>query len=436
MRPTKTRLTGGRRGPRTWVAAITSGLAAAALLVPATASMTLVPASTAEAAAPTTLTLSWVSFSTTWRRVWGWSIDKSGPSEVLLSPGEPYNIPYKVTVEGTKTDPTSGDAVARLNSANVRIQNNTGTTATITGVSFVADPAVPALVVDYCGTSGYPTHEPVPTPDAPKVLPSGSTWFCHGTVGSGIVPGPLTPHQVTATVTTTGTPPGGSATGTATWATTPTQQWYDDIRVSDTIGGVTTQLGEADAQTATSKTFEFLGPVVKYDTKGTYSVEDVAGFLSFGDVAESNPKPITGTDSHSVRVVVFGCTLTQGYWKTHADPSLGEKYDANWANLPGGQNTPFLNSGWSYIEVLNTPPKGGNAYFILAHQYIAAELNGLDDAGMPQAVLDDVNAAKTLLTAAGASRSIDAASRADAQALAKALESYNMGQRGPAHCTE
>jgi hypothetical protein len=56
--------------------------------------------------------------------------------------------------------------------------------------------------------------------------------------------------------------------------------------------------------------------------------------------------------------------LTQGYWKNHPEVwACEEKFDN------------FFKSGDCYLGVLKTPPKG-NAYYILAHQYIAAYLNG------------------------------------------------------------
>jgi hypothetical protein len=42
-----------------------------------------------------------------------------------------------------------------------------------------------------------------------------------------------------------------------------------------------------------------------------------------------------------------------------------------------GLNPMIFSSGKSWLEVLKTPPKG-NAYYILAHQYIAAKLNILN----------------------------------------------------------
>jgi hypothetical protein len=46
--------------------------------------------------------------------------------------------------------------------------------------------------------------------------------------------------------------------------------------------------------------------------------------------------------------------------------------------LLGGQAW-FFETGLTWSQVLDTEPKGGNAYFILAHQYIAAYLNSIKD---------------------------------------------------------
>lgn len=132
-----------------------------------------------------------------------------------------------------------------------------------------------------------------------------------------------------------------------------------------------------------------------------------------------------------------GCTLTQGYWKTHS--SYGPApYDSTWAMLIEGADTSFFGTGLSYYEVLNTPPKGGNAYYILAHQYIAAELNQLSGATIPPEVLDAFNEATSLLGSYGGTQSIPkrSADRFLAVGLADSLGEYNAGLVGPGHCPE
>jgi len=83
-----------------------------------------------------------------------------------------------------------------------------------------------------------------------------------------------------------------------------------------------------------------------------------------------------------------GCTLTLGYWKTHANPNK-KQYDETW-NAIGGPGELFFDTGKSYIEILKSNPGGksgssGNGYIILAHQYIAAYLNGIynNDGSIP-----------------------------------------------------
>jgi len=58
--------------------------------------------------------------------------------------------------------------------------------------------------------------------------------------------------------------------------------------------------------------------------------------------------------------------LTQGYWKNHPE---------DWPYLEKFDYDNFYKSGDCYMEVLKTTTKG-NAYYILAHQFIAARLNG------------------------------------------------------------
>jgi hypothetical protein len=67
-----------------------------------------------------------------------------------------------------------------------------------------------------------------------------------------------------------------------------------------------------------------------------------------------------------------GCTYSSGYWKSHAD--LFKHYDTTW-DLTGGPQVSFFNANLGWLQVLTGKPEGGNAYYILARQYIAAKLN-------------------------------------------------------------
>ena len=130
-----------------------------------------------------------------------------------------------------------------------------------------------------------------------------------------------------------------------------------------------------------------------------------------------------------------GCTLTPGYWKTHSKYGPAS-YDDTWAEiLELGEDTDFFGSDQSYYDVLWTPPKKGNAYYILAHAYIAAELNSLNGADL-SAVQADFNQATVLFDAndpwdvVGLNRE----ERTEWIDLADILDDYNNGITGPGHC--
>jgi len=130
-----------------------------------------------------------------------------------------------------------------------------------------------------------------------------------------------------------------------------------------------------------------------------------------------------------------GCTLTPGYWKTHSIYGPARWPDDTWDQLSDGPNTLFFSSGQTWYQVLWTPPSGGNAYYILAHAYIAAKLNVLNGAD-PTAISDTLAHAETLLSANTPDTKLSRQTRADFIATAGVLDQYNNGYIGPGHCDE
>jgi len=140
-----------------------------------------------------------------------------------------------------------------------------------------------------------------------------------------------------------------------------------------------------------------------------------------------------------------GCSLTQGYWKTHSLYGPAAHPDETWLLVNGattggsfgvGPDSEFFDSGMTWLAVFNTAPQGGNAWLQLAHQYMAAVLNQLDGGGIPelQAKLD---AAYVLLDKWDAQKNIPKSDpdRAAAIALAYWLDDYNNGEFSQ-HCGE
>jgi hypothetical protein len=109
--------------------------------------------------------------------------------------------------------------------------------------------------------------------------------------------------------------------------------------------------------------------------------------------------------------------------------------DTTWFELPNGPATPFFQSGETYLAVVAKEPEG-NPYYILAQQYIAAELNFLRGAD-PAAVQAEFDAATALF----GQYTPDEAAALEGQArqewidLASVLDDYNNGYTGPGYCT-
>jgi hypothetical protein len=127
-----------------------------------------------------------------------------------------------------------------------------------------------------------------------------------------------------------------------------------------------------------------------------------------------------------------GCTLTQGYWKTHS--SYGPApYDDAWALI--GEDTTFFLSGKSYYQVLWTPP-AGKAYYVLAHQYIAAKLNILNGASSTPSVDAAIAWAESFFNTYTPSSALSRSMRNQVLSYATTLDQYNNGYLGPGHCSE
>jgi hypothetical protein len=123
----------------------------------------------------------------------------------------------------------------------------------------------------------------------------------------------------------------------------------------------------------------------------------------------------------------LGCTYTQGYWKNHA---------TNW---PTGYqpSASFYSSGQTWLQVLWTEPKG-NAYYILAHQYIAAVLNKANGAYVPAGIQSILDSAASWFYTNYPSSCAEKGSCPTQKEWAAILDTYNRGEYpgGPQHCED
>jgi hypothetical protein len=332
-----------------------------------------------------------------------WMIDKSVDRPTLtLAKGETFAVNYTVTADRTSID--GGWGVF----GTISISNPNTAPAMLTGVSDIVS-GDHAMTVD-CEVA------------FPYELVAGGTLDC---AYSGDLPD-AAQRVNTATVATTGDVPGAVAIADVIFGASPTVEIDECAMFSDTYKGA---LGEL----CDDGTFTYSRVIGPYEEVGVYPVENTASFVAKDSEAQ-------GSDGAEVIATVpyLGCTLTQGYWKTHSKYGPAPKTDDTWDILPSGADTTFFLSGATYYDVLKTPP-AGNAYYQLAHQYITAKLNMLNGAS-PADVQATFNSATTLLTAKTPAQ-IAALKGSDSLrkqfiTLAGILGSYNEGLKGPGHCDE
>ncbi|GAP12518.1 hypothetical protein LARV_00254 [Longilinea arvoryzae] len=347
--------------------------------------------------------------STSLQRKYTWSIDKIADFAALtLSPGQFYTVPYSVMVN--VTGHTDSQFAA---SGNITVTNPAPMAATINAVSDGIAGGITASVVcpvsfPYSLAAGGTLNctYSASLPDAADRLNTASAVLQNHAYGSN---GSATPSGTTHF----------SGTANVSFASATINEVDECISVTDSMLG---NLGTVCKNEA-PKTFTYSVNVGGYGTCGEYYVDNTASFTT-------NDTFTPGSDNWRVTVTVpcaTGCSLTPGYWKTHS--SYGPApYDGTWAQV--GENTPFYLSGKSWYDVLWTTPQGGNAYYILAHAYIAAHLNQLNGADV-SAVASQLAWAEGFFTT-----TLSKSTRTYVLSVASILDNYNNGLIGPGHCSE
>jgi hypothetical protein len=129
-----------------------------------------------------------------------------------------------------------------------------------------------------------------------------------------------------------------------------------------------------------------------------------------------------------------GCTLSQGYWKTHNFYEDKAPKNQPWPLLEYGQSTKTEDialCNMTYLEILHTPPAGGVKWYILAHQYIAAILNIANGASTTPDLESALDSASLLLED-NCDKNISDSTQISV--LAALIDDYNNGITGPEPC--
>ncbi len=351
--------------------------------------------------------------SASFQRKYTWGIDKIADfSSLTLSPGQFYTLPYSVRVD--VTGHTDSQFAA---SGNITVTNPAPIPATLNSLNDVIAGGVTANVI--CPVS------------FPYNLAAGGSLSC--TYSASLPDSADRLNTATAVLQNYAYGSDGSkaAAGTTnfsgaanvSFASATINEVDECISVSDTLFG---NLGTVCKNEA-PKTFTYSVSVGGYGTCGEYYVDNTASFIT-------NDTFTPGSDNWRVTITVpcaTGCSLTPGYWKTHS--SFGPApYDDTWAQV--GENTSFFLSGKSWYQALWTSPQG-NAYYILAHAYIAAHLNQLNGADV-SAVAAQLAWAEGFFATTSPSAALSKSTRTYVLSVASILDNYNNGLIGPGHCSE
>jgi hypothetical protein len=371
-------------------------------------------------------------------RTYLWDIDKIAnitPDDILLQVGQTYSYTYDIIVNVTGHNDTEVTVAG-----NITVQNPNPEDAMDVSV---ADNLPGAGVTLDCGGTL-------------SVAPSSSA-SCHyeasladNSTGSNLVN--------TATVTLNSVQFGATADVNFD---SPTAEIDECVEVTDEIlanapwtdGTPVEILGTACVSEGLSKTFTYgpftVGPYDGSMASNCQLPDNPTAWIDNTAIFTTNDTSATDSDDEHVPVCIpqsDSCTLTQGYWKTHSihgPAPISEGWIGTAPTLVDGQivnqtgnvaDFVFFFSGQTYYQVLWTPPQG-NAYYNLAHQWIATYLNQMNGASMPADVLSAFNNAWTLL-ATYAPNQVSGNVAKQFRALYPILDSYNNGLVGPGHCSD
>jgi hypothetical protein len=366
---------------------------------------------------------------TSFDRTYHWSIDKSADqSSLTLALNQSFLVNYAVVVDMTGyTD--SNWAVE----GSIYVDNPAPIDATINGVEDVITGIVGPIDVK-CGVT------------FPYLLEAGTTLTC--TYDADLPDATTRTNTATATLQNYDYASDGSATlggttdfsGTAgvSFGSAVMTQIDECIAVVDSYAGT---LGPVYHGVALPKTFTYPRTVGPYATCGDYTVDNVAAFSTLDTLT-------TGSDSWRVNVNIpcGGCTLTIGYWKTHA--GFGPQADMvtpllpKRLGLPIGPKTIYVNNAGMAVQLLSF--RGSNNVFDASNginklyaQLLGAKLNIASGAN-GSAVSSTILAADLFLSTRDSTNWAGLTKIQKNQVLAwmTILDGFNNGYTGPGHCSQ
>jgi len=362
--------------------------------------------------------------TTSYTRDWQWSLTKTArpTGTITIEHGSFANVSFIVQASATALD--SAWAV----SGSVTVHNPAPIAATLSALSDVLSDSTPVAL--QCGSS------------APFTIAGGADLVCSYTIGRGDASNGS--NTATATLANNN---GGSTTFDGSAAYTfgaPTTVLHLLATITD--GGASVDMpgwslasSSITAMYAAPNGGSFPADAMAHNVSAdcdTYATVSNTARLSDGD------HTLSATASAQLYAGACGlnCTLTIGYWKTHAG-FTGRNADRVSAMLPqwlgniGGLKTVKVTSAGDAVSLLSNSGDASNGVNKLYSQLLAAKLN-ISRGASPAAVNSILGAADSFLATNSSSdwNSLSKSAKTQVNSWQSTFDQYNNGLIGPGHC--
>ena len=357
--------------------------------------------------------------STSFDRTFSWQLSKSADqSSLLLALNQSFLVNYAVAASVTG----STDSNWAVN-GNIAIHNPAPIDATLNDVADTMSD-FGAVSVD-CGVT------------FPYTLAAGADLNC--TYASALPD--ASGHTNTATATLQNTPSGTTAfSGTANveFGSATVTNIDTCITVDDSLNGALGTVCLADAP----KTFAYSYQVGPFAVCGDRTINNTAAFVT-------NDTGATGSASAAVTANVpcaTGCSLTIGYWKTHAgfgpQADMVTRHLPQWLGTASGAKSQNVTTAALAVQFLsfngsNNVFDGSNGINKLYAQLLGTKLNVANGADS-SAVASTISAADAFLANNNSTNwgGLTRAQKNQVNSWMSTLDNYNNGLIGPGHCSQ
>ncbi|MFN8525576.1 MAG: hypothetical protein U0821_20965 [Chloroflexota bacterium] len=363
--------------------------------------------------------------TTSWDRKYSWTINKTGPATWLVNKDVPVELAYDIVLGATFADTYAV-------SGSITIRNPAPVPATVNSVSDALGALSPTVTCP--GTAPY------------TIAANNGALAC---TYSSTLPDKTGGTNV-ATATLQNSPSGTtnfSGNAGVSFGLSPTSETDEQIEVFDSFNGGAPVSQGTVKYTDLPKTLPYSNSITGLPC-GNTTVPNKASFTTNDTKAtgESTVSTVVTVQCQNANPNDPGCTLTIGYWKTHA--GLGRQADVVTGRLPvqlgtvGGLKSFQVTTAAQAVSILEfhkfaTPDGASNGLNKLSAQLLAAKLNLYGKNANLSSVGSTIIAADAMLAQYDTWTALTNQQKSQINQLASTLDNFNNGLfPGIPHCSE